>query len=57
MTMMTRRFRLIEQYFAILISILVIGIFYDLLVIGTSILGKLLTVLSSRLLPTIPPSS
>ena len=34
LTMMTRRFRLIEQYFAILISILVIGIFYDLLVIG-----------------------
>lgn len=34
LTMMTRRFHLIEQYFAILISILVIGIFYDLLVIG-----------------------
>ena len=34
LTMMTRRFRLIEQYFAILISILVIGIFYDLLSIG-----------------------
>ncbi len=34
LTMMTRRFRLIEQYFAILISILVMGIFYDLLVIG-----------------------
>jgi manganese transport protein len=34
LTMMTRKFRLIEQYFAILISILVIGIFYDLLVIG-----------------------
>jgi len=34
LTMMTRRFRLIEQYFAILISILVIGIFYDLLVVG-----------------------
>ena len=34
LTMMTRRFRLIEQYFAILISVLVIGIFYDLLVIG-----------------------
>ena len=34
LTMMTRRFRLVEQYFAILISILVIGIFYDLLVIG-----------------------
>jgi manganese transport protein len=35
LTMMTRRFRLIEQYFAILISILVIGIFYDLFVIGS----------------------
>ncbi|HEY6282339.1 MAG TPA: Nramp family divalent metal transporter, partial [Nitrososphaerales archaeon] len=34
LTLMTRRFRLIEQYFAILISILVIGIFYDLLVVG-----------------------
>jgi manganese transport protein len=34
LTMMTRRFHLIERYFAILISILVIGIFYDLLVIG-----------------------
>ncbi len=34
LTMMTRKFRLIEQYFAVLISVLVIGIFYDLLVIG-----------------------
>jgi manganese transport protein len=34
LTMMTRRFRLIEQYFAILISILVLGIFYDMFVIG-----------------------
>jgi manganese transport protein len=32
--MMTRRFRLIEQYFALLISVLVAGIIYDLLVIG-----------------------
>jgi manganese transport protein len=41
MTMMTRRFRLIEQYFAILISILVIGIFYDLLVIGHFDFGQI----------------
>ena len=34
LTMMTRRFRLIEQYFALLIGVLVIGILYDLLVIG-----------------------
>ena len=41
LTMMTRRFRLIEQYFAILISILVIGIFYDLLVIGNFNLAQI----------------
>jgi manganese transport protein len=40
MTMMTRRFRLVEQYFAILISILVIGIFYDLIVIGHFDIGQ-----------------
>jgi manganese transport protein len=39
--MMTRRFRLIEQYFAILISILVIGIFYDLFVIGHFDFGQI----------------
>ena len=33
LAMMTRRFRLIEQYFALLISILVIGIFYNLFVV------------------------
>jgi manganese transport protein len=33
LTMMTRRFRLIEQYFVLLISILVIGIFYNLFVV------------------------
>ena len=33
LTMMNRRFRLIEQYFALLISILVIGIFYNLFVV------------------------
>jgi manganese transport protein len=31
--MMNRRFRLIEQYFALLISILVVGIFYNLFVV------------------------
>jgi manganese transport protein len=41
LTMMTRKFRLIEQYFAVLISILVIGIFYDLLVIGHFDLGQI----------------
>jgi len=33
LTMMTRRWRLIEQYFALLISILVIGILYNLTVV------------------------
>ncbi len=33
LTMMTRRFRLIEQYFALLISILVAGIFYNMFVV------------------------
>lgn len=33
LTMMNRRFRLIEQYFALLISILVVGIFYNMLVV------------------------
>ncbi|MDG6989261.1 MAG: Nramp family divalent metal transporter [Nitrososphaerota archaeon] len=33
LTMMTRRFRLVEQYFALLISILVVGIFYNLFVV------------------------
>jgi len=33
LTMMTRRFRLIEQYFALLISILVVGIFYNMFVV------------------------
>jgi len=33
LTMMTRRWRLIEQYFALLISILVIGILYNLIVV------------------------
>jgi manganese transport protein len=33
LTMMTKRFRLIEQYFALLISILVVGIFYNLFVV------------------------
>lgn len=33
LAMMSRRFRLIEQYFALLISILVVGIFYNLFVV------------------------
>lgn len=33
LAMMNRRFRLIEQYFALLITILVIGIFYNLFVV------------------------
>jgi manganese transport protein len=33
LTMMTRRFRLIEQYFALLISILIAGVLYNLLVV------------------------
>jgi manganese transport protein len=33
LTMMSRRFRLIEQYFALLISILVVGILYNLIVV------------------------
>ncbi|MBI3859724.1 MAG: Nramp family divalent metal transporter [Thaumarchaeota archaeon] len=33
LTMMTRRFRLVEQYFALLISVLVIGILYNLTVV------------------------
>ncbi len=34
LTMMGRRFRLIEQYFALLISVLVIGILYNLIVVS-----------------------
>jgi manganese transport protein len=34
LTMMGRRFRLIEQYFALLITVLVIGIFYNLVIVG-----------------------
>lgn len=41
LTMMTRRFRLVEQYFALLISILVAGIFYDLFVIGHFDIGQI----------------
>jgi manganese transport protein len=33
LAMMNRRFRLVEQYFAVLISVLVIGILYNLLVV------------------------
>ena len=34
LTMMAKRFRLIEQYFALLISILTVGIFYNLFVVA-----------------------
>ena len=54
MTMMTRRFRLIEQYFAILISILVIGIFYDLVVIGNFDLAQIGL---GSILPNAPDST
>jgi manganese transport protein len=37
LTMMARRFRLIEQYFVLLISILTIGIFYNLVVVGPNL--------------------
>jgi manganese transport protein len=37
LSMMGRRFRFIEQYFAVLISILVIGILYNLVRVGPSI--------------------
>jgi len=37
LTMMSRRFRLIEQYFALLISILVVGILYNLIVVRPDI--------------------
>ena len=37
LTMMSRRFRLIEQYFALLISILVVGIFYNMFVVRPDI--------------------
>ncbi len=33
LTMMTRRFRVVEQYFALLISVLVVGILYNLFVV------------------------
>ena len=36
LAMMTRRFRLIEQYFALLISVLVVGILYNLVIVGVS---------------------
>lgn len=39
LTMMTRRFRLMEQYFALLISILVVGIFYNLFIVKPDMAG------------------
>ena len=37
LTMMSRRFRLIEQYFALLISVLVVGILYNLIAVRPDI--------------------
>ncbi len=37
LTMMAKRFRLIEQYFALLISILTVGIFYNLFAVGPNL--------------------
>ena len=39
LTMMTRRFSLIEQYFALLISVLVVGILYNLVVVKPDFAG------------------
>jgi manganese transport protein len=50
LTMMGRRFRFIEQYFAVLISILVIGILYNLVRVGPSI-GQ---VAYHSVMPSIP---
>ena len=52
LTMMTRRFRLIEQYFALLITILVVGIFYNLFVVRPDLA---LTAFGS-VVPSVPAS-
>lgn len=41
LTMMTRRFRLIEQYFMLLVTILVFGVLYQVVVVGPNI-GQIL---------------
>jgi manganese transport protein len=53
LTMMNRRFRLIEQYFALLISILVVGIFYNLFVVRPDMTQTAL----GSVLPTAPDNT
>jgi manganese transport protein len=53
LTMMNRRFRLIEQYFALLISILVVGIFYNLFVIRPDVAQAAV----GSVIPTAPDSA
>ncbi len=50
LTMMTRRFSLIEQYFALLISVLVVGILYNLVAIKPDFAG----VAVGSVLPSTP---
>lgn len=50
LTMMTRRFNLIEQYFALLISVLVVGILYNLAVVKPDLAG----VAVGSILPSTP---
>lgn len=52
LTMMTRRFSLVEQYFALLISVLVAGIFYNLFVVRPDLAG----VVASSIVPSTPSS-
>jgi manganese transport protein len=54
LAMMTKRFRLLEQYFALLISILIVGIFYDLFVIGHFDLAQ---IAYSSIVPRAPDSN
>ncbi|MHB1908699.1 MAG: Nramp family divalent metal transporter [Nitrososphaerales archaeon] len=52
LTMMTRRFRLIEQYFVLLVSILVIGVLFQVIVVHPDLskvaYGSLVPILSSN---------
>lgn len=52
LTMMTRRFSLIEQYFALLISVLVVGILYNLVVVRPDFAG----VAVGSIVPSTPDS-
>ncbi|MDG6909241.1 MAG: Nramp family divalent metal transporter [Nitrososphaerota archaeon] len=53
LTMMTRRFRLIEQYFMLLVSILVLGVLYQVAVVRPD-LGKLAY---GSMVPNLTPST